>query len=256
MVDPLNPATRWARWLRGIKILTYGPPIALTLVAGWLARRHLWLALAVISVVSSYLFLMWRTQRLHVVLRRACLRNDVDTIEEVARRPSARLEGAVALAIHGGARRARAAFPDGHILCTCGECRLDEIDAQLCRFFELLMRAEHGEVDSAHRWVSLASEHPAAQLFVLLGWLSSAAHLDPGAAPALFEGVRLAERNPLVRWPVRLAMARERAMRGDAPGARAILAEIPAWPASSPLELRRRQLADELDAGGDELSTP
>lgn len=234
--------------------------IALVAIAGWQFSRHPVFAAIVLAVVGSVGILQWRSLAAFRLVREAGLRCDVATLTELATRGSqlSRVHAIVAATHHGSVD----AVPPA--MCTCGRCEKDLFDTEvetirrivrlawggfgvkaydLAREQELddpKLRAPYREVITTFRimtrlvsYAGAASEEPSSD------GSASSPHWFELSVKAIEVG------SPALRWPARLAAAREAASRGDHAAAKSLLDGMPAWPEGSMLEARRRELLSD-----------
>ena len=149
--------------------------------------------------------------------------------------------------------------------CTCGECDKDWFDTELEYVARIVRAAWNGRgkeaYDLAMRQDPSCKDVP--PLFVeavmplrlvnrLVGYAAAVEdEASPEERPVTWVEtiVALAETSlPALRWPVRLAAARDAAARGDRSVVRPRLEQMPAWPDGSPLERARQRLLTQVSS--------
>ena len=238
--------------------LLLGLLVALVALGGWLMPRHPLLAAVVVAAVVALGVFQWRVQRAARRLTDAGLRCDLDALERSATGPM-RILANIALVHHGAGMRSLVS------LCTCGECDKDWFDTELeyvarisraawsgrgKEAYDLAMRQDPSCKDVPPPFVEAVMPLRLVNLLV-----SYAAAVDDEASPDerplewVDTIVSLAETSwPALRWPVRLAAARDAAARGDHSVVQRRLEQMPAWPDGSPLERVRQRLLAQVSA--------
>lgn len=224
-------------------------------LAAWQVERRPVVAVVLLLLVAAATFIVWWVSRAERKLVDAALRCDLDSLEAFARAGSTRLAGTMALIHHGGFARARTS------LCTCGECENDVMDDELERTARIVRAAYEGRGEQAHALAEeLDLECPGipkvffthvSQLRLLTRFVAIAAAVEDGGPDALprpswFDMVVEASDTawPILRWPTRLAAARDAAARGERERAAKFLSGMPSWPEGTPLERVRRRILD------------
>lgn len=238
--------------LRRLAIVALFVTVAL---AAWLLERRPVVAVVLLLLVAAATFAVWWVRRAERKLTDAALRCDLDTLEAFSRAGSSRLLGTMALIHHGGFARARTS------LCTCGECENDVMDDELERTARIVRAAYEGRGEQAH---ALAEELDldcpgipkvlfghVSQLRLLTRFVAIAAAVEDAGPdglprPTWFDLVVEASDSawPILRWPTRLAAARDAAARGERERTAKYLEGMPAWPEGTPLERVRRRLLE------------
>jgi hypothetical protein len=242
--------------LRLLKVIAL---VAVAAAAAWTLPRH---PIAGVPLLVLLLFLASLDARNHLVARRvvaAGLRCDLDALDALARKKAffGRLAALVTWLHHGGFDRPPAALGGA----------FETIDAELDVTRRVLQLAwttsgnEALELTLSSQPIPDATIPPVCvELFVPLRLInriiSHAADVsaqpppEGEERPAWFAGgLEVAQSVwPSLRWPLRLAAAREALARGDRASAGRDLEGMPTWPEGSSLERVRRALVNEVAA--------